>query len=519
MSHLQSSAAASPSGPYSAAAPMYSRNEGAPPSFPPSLVGPRKSTLSSVTTASPLKESDKLSDEIMKSLSPAPDTSTSVHRLGPPTPTSGNAPERNREDRSLSGIYDDYYGFQEDKTLQETGRTLKTEAQTPLESATTTHPNTATQSTTQAAAPQHGLGMPEIRPLSPKKTGEVQPSTQNRERRFSFDAGPEHVTLSPVEAPTSTAVSFGSNSDRQQAKPEYKETSQLEANTHPALRATTTSPEPAPSPSQLQPATSTITHQVSQLTIGGDNDADAGTIDQPSPVSAEQSALSAANATMMPEDKVLVQPGLLAQESSTAPEVVSSPMAPAEKSEGIPEAVDAASAPAVNASAKIMPFREILSIGLPQHRIQKFDDTRSQFFHMETGLSEWLHHMQSQEGGINDGRGQGGNDLTSQTAAPAPQQPYYQQYLNASNPNLTMPPPSRQGTNVPAGQSPNMSHGQGQGQGQGQFGASGFNTGGQVGTKGKELLQAAGVLGNKGVKTGMKFFNKSKTKLREKVNQ
>ncbi|KAJ1324275.1 hypothetical protein MN608_10336 [Microdochium nivale] len=505
MSHLQSSAAESPSGPYSAAAPISSRSEGAPPIFPPSLAGPRKSTLSSVATASPLKESDKLSDEILRSLSPAVDASTGARRLGATTSTTTNALDQRHDDRSLSGIYDDYYGFQEDKTLQETGRALKTDVQTPEEHAG------AEQPTARSAVPHHNSNMPEIRPLSPKKTAEAQPSTENRDRRFSFDAGPERVLLSPVEAPTSTAVSFGSSSDRQQAKPDYTDASRPEAVASAPLREVAVSPEPALP--QLQPATSTITHQVSQLSIGADNDADTGSIVQPSPVSAERSAVPIEDGLMPVEDKVLVQPGFSAGEPSMASKLVSESVLPAGEAEAVPEAADTAHDSASNIGARIMPFREILSIGLPQHRIQKFDDTRLQFFHMDTGLSEWLHYMHGQEGGTNADQVQAGNDAPSAAAAVAPQQPYYQQYLNASNPNLVIPPPSRSGTSNIVGQAPSTS------QGQGQPGASGFNTGGQVGTKGKELLQAAGVLGNKGVKTGMKFFSKSKTKLREKVNQ
>ncbi|KAH7018246.1 uncharacterized protein B0I36DRAFT_335573 [Microdochium trichocladiopsis] len=485
MSHPQSSSET----------PVYSRQENLPPTFAPPLGAPRKSTLSSVTTASPLKESDVLREEIIKSLSPAVDSPTHEARLGPPTPSSPNAPDMPHESRSLSGIYDDYYGFQEDKALQETSRYLKSDAEPQ-------------QGPAPSAATQANANLPEIRPLSPNKQGlNPQVSTEHRERRFSFDAGPEHVTLSPVEAPTSTAVSFGSMSDRQPSRPEYQAADRTETSNGPPPRETTSGPESTNT--QLHAPSQTITHQVSQMSIGANNDGDVNMIDQPSPLSAGKSE-TPRGATPGPiEDKVLVLPDSTADDS-TAPEVVSDQILASDKAEVLPETADAP-APAGNTSGKIMPFREILSIGLPQHRIQKFDETRVQFFNMDTGLGDWLRHMHAQGDGTNTDGPRGGNDLASPTTAPASQQPYYQQYLNASNPNLSMPPPGRTNTGNVAGQSPNMSQGQ-----QAQFGSSGFNTGGQVGTKGKELLQAAGVLGNKGVKTGMKFFNKSKTKLRER---
>lgn len=205
---------------------------------------------------------------------------------------------------------------------------------------------------------------------------------------------------------------------------------------------------------------------------------------------------------------MLIQPDTQTSDEHRTPEADSHSASAQHKPEGLPEVVDGGVGHTANTAAKIMPFREILSIGLPQHRIQKFDETRVQFFNMDTGLGDWLHHMQSQgECAVGDHH-HSGNDMASSATAPASQQPYYQQYLNASNPNLSIPIPTRSATVNHGGQSPNVP--------QGQQGASGFNNGVQVGTKGKELLQAAGVLGNKGVKTGMKFFNKSKTKLRER---
>jgi len=494
------SAAASPYDQSPAVMPVYSQHESANPTFAPHLGAPRKSTLSSVTTASPLKESDMLREEIMRSLSPAVDAPTSTARLGPLDAETSDAPELPRESRSLSGIYDDYYGFQEDKTLQETGQYLKSESERPQESG-----DDAARA--QVPAGPVTTALPEIRPLSPNKQGATKPkiTTENRERRFSFDAGPEHVTLSPVEASLSAAVSFGSNSDRQTTRPEHEE-DRTETISTSVPHEPAASPEPASN--QLHAPAQTISHQVSQLSIGATENVDVNLIGQPSPLSGSRSGTPRGATPIPVEDKVLVQPETKTSDEHRTPETELHPTPVQDKPDSLPEVANGGANHTANTSAKIMPFREILSIGPPQHRIQKFDETRMQFFNMDTGLGDWLQHMQSQGDGAVGDYHRSGKDMASSAPAPASQQPYYQQYLNASNPNLSMPPPTRTATVNHGGQSPNVP--------QGQQGTSGFNNGVQVGTKGKELLQAAGVLGNKGVKTGMKFFSKSKTKLRER---
>ncbi|KAI8950158.1 hypothetical protein F4801DRAFT_363472 [Xylaria longipes] len=100
---------------------------------PPDIILPstqlRKSTISTIDTTSPEKESDKLREEIIKSLSPAPISpgSSGLPARGDSDaePTPGNL---TRESTYLSGVYDDYLSLGEEKSLQEVSQAAKASA-------------------------------------------------------------------------------------------------------------------------------------------------------------------------------------------------------------------------------------------------------------------------------------------------------------------------------------------------------------------------------------------------------
>jgi hypothetical protein len=144
------------------------------------------------------------------------------------------------------------------------------------------------------------------------------------------------------------------------------------------------------------------------------------------------------------------------------------------------------------------PWRDIMSLATPVQRTLKFEAGLATHQAWESGLENWLSNLMTEHPEYANGTSSfsGAGVPTSQKGhASGPslshnQQPYYQQYLNASSPT-TGPPPgrSRLGGSVPSG-------------------TSGFgNSSNQIGTKGKEFMQSAG-------KMGKGLFSKGKSKLR-----
>lgn len=173
------------------------------------------------------------------------------------------------------------------------------------------------------------------------------------------------------------------------------------------------------------------------------------------------------------------------------------------------------------AQPKIITFREILNLKSPAERIRACNNAREQFSNMDTGLNHWItttigvlpeHVDLLATGGRFDSTvighrpspSRGKLSRTSPTSA-TNQQPYYQQYLNASS----QPAASSSGPTLP---SPSASGSQG-------FSPSG-PTGGarmatqQVQAKGKDLLHSAGLLGGKANNAAKGFFSKGKSKFR-----
>ncbi|KAI1137583.1 hypothetical protein F5Y05DRAFT_74907 [Hypoxylon sp. FL0543] len=464
---------------------------------PADLVTPeiqeRKSTMSTVDTASPEKESDKLREEIIKSLSASPSTTPNASViLGSANngvdPTQGRL---TRESTYLSGVYDDYLALAEEKSLQETGQLLK-QGPKPVD-----HGREETEAVPGQSL-QAETSLPDIAPLSPRRSPEQEKA--RRPRRFSWEQSSEKVVLSPDEAESSAL-----------APPIDLSPSGLGGNESSAASnfgAVGASPE---SLHVQAGGPGTVSHQVSQVSSRAPGGVST-IIPEPSPVSystterspkLENAGPDASRLSLVDEKKVLLQ-------SSTPPSVEQHP-ALADPIDVAPAASPTAQPTPTTQSAsqpRITAFRDILNIVSIEQRIQKFDETRAQFYMMESGLSNWLAYMKSQPeygtGSISSGGQPGlaqGQTSPSGTQPPA-QQPYYQQYLNASNPGA---PPAQPGR-VTSG---NLQH-MFTGQPMSSFGSSGN----QVGAKSKELLHAAGAFGNKGMKSGMKLFNKGKNKLR-----
>ncbi|KAI0476333.1 hypothetical protein GGR56DRAFT_465420 [Xylariaceae sp. FL0804] len=449
----------------------------------PAISEERKATLSSVGTASPQKESDKLREEIIKSLSASPTTPSAsglLERAG-----TGNVPdlgEPTRESSYLSGVYDDYLGTAspEQKSLLEAGKTPKQQYQM-------SPPVLDASGAAGSVSAQKDGSIPGVAPLSPRKSH--SPELANRSKRFSWEQGPEQVTLSPLDGPDPD--SFGAALTPQvDVAPPTSEGSQLQAE-----------------------GSGSISHQVSQVSSRAPDEGGLTAIDPPSPVSYVAGGSPKAGAAgprtsalSLAEEKEM---GLMKTKSAQSEEVHPALTEPR---------TDPETSTQPTVQTKVLSFREILNIGSTQQRIRKLDETRDQFFAMESGLSNWLAHLQAQPdhggAGTGDQPGEPGGGMTplSPTGShPTGQQPYYQQYLSASRQNVSS------GTNAARrGSVGGNAQQQQQGQGQSSFGGP---SSAQVGAKSKELLQAAGAFGNKGMKSGMKLFNKGKSKLRERTGE
>ncbi|KAM4061183.1 hypothetical protein HRG_009936 [Hirsutella rhossiliensis] len=150
-----------------------------------------------------------------------------------------------------------------------------------------------------------------------------------------------------------------------------------------------------------------------------------------------------------------------------------------------------------------MMFREILALPAPAERITRYNETRNYFASADTGLNTWLEDLQAQNPEYANGSEflaaatphplvQAESHPSSASAQPPAQQPYYQQYLNATVPSTSSAGRSRLG----GSQMPSQPTGS-------AFG----NPSHQIGFKSKEFMHSAG-------KMGKGLLSKGKNKLR-----
>ena len=177
--------------------------------------------------------------------------------------------------------------------------------------------------------------------------------------------------------------------------------------------------------------------------------------------------------------------------------------------------------PPPSAQPKLRGFREMLALKAPTDRIQAFNETREQFAYLNTGLAHWLDvktqelpehaHLLSNQGRFAPGAlGHKASPSRSKilglraSGSPSTQQPYYQQYLNASSQPTAhdgSPASNHQGSVSSQGFSPSG-------------GGSGKLSSQQVQAKGKDLLHTAGVFGGKANVAAKGLFSKGRSKLK-----
>lgn len=437
-------------------------------------------TISTIETASPEKESDKLREEIIKSLSPAPASPDPGGVQGRDNSDSEPIPgSLTRESSYLAGVYDEYLAAVEEKTLHSEKPTYMT-ARAPAERES------------EPTAELQDTSTPQPAPLSSAKS--FAPENATKLRRFSWQNDPEDMS---------------SNSARPEpARPIHPQEVSVHGAENAVVGSNTDISVVSPMTDSLQGESGVtgMASQVSQISSRIPEDTSTATIESPSPISfvaarRPNPAHDESNTARLSlaDEKEMVLIGDAQSTTSSAPEQHPALVeAPEQAGDSAPPGPRPASTDTLTS------FREILNLATCEERVQKFDETREQFYVMDSGLSNWLAYLQGQPDHADEAAMGNTSPLLSKLG------------VQPATIGAAGAPPVPHKPGGAASHSRRMSIGNVQQLMAAQttsFGASGN----QVGTKSKELLHAAGVFGNKGVKSGMKLFNKGKNKLRERA--
>ncbi|KAK0390617.1 hypothetical protein NLU13_0121 [Sarocladium strictum] len=444
------------------------------PEYSPSDYDPktlqREATFSTVTS-SPVKESDLLRDEIIKSLSPQNDsTPASFPPPVPPKPFSEPTKSGPRESTYTLSGYDSYWA-EKDRGAQPTVQEEQEEARAV----------TPVAEEKPASTPKQSVAEPVMVEAQQAST----PVDAEGRRRFSWEMEGEEAATVPVQ----NEVAARDSVDQESSKV---------ADRVPSLAAKVGVDAPKIEQPQDNTTTSSgISHQVSQasssrLPVG---EAAIATPEPPSPVS-DPSERNQAHVTQDRRPSLAEQKSLIRSDAT--------PVAPSPPSGTHPALVPSPTASQTPATQPpLMTFREIMGLPSAQERISKYDEARMRFATIESGLSEWIANLTSSQPDLSNATTSFGGSVAAPSGVPTsipspisgqipPQQPYYQQYLNASSPTVANGPGrSRLGGMSSSGQSHSA------------FGHSSD----KIGTKSKEFMQSAG-------KMGKGLFSKGKSKLR-----
>ncbi|TQW12371.1 hypothetical protein IF2G_01102 [Cordyceps javanica] len=434
-------------------------------------------------TSSPVKESDVLRDEIIKTLNSPTQPSREVPGVGS-TDTGTKGPHNGVRDSTYTlQDYDSYWSdadaapavpTQPPKVVNKENTGVAATAG-PQGAAADSHDAkhteesnpTTTQSHVQTAAAVQSKSQPATTQQRPEATV-VSPTSADLRRRFSWEA--EDASKPP---PTALGVAPPATT------------------TPPPVPAPVSAPAPAPAvavtahPPPVEPTsppTATSSHDRQSSAYS----ANAATI--PTVIASDNASRDSKRLSLADERAVSI---ISSNETSAA-------------ADGHPALTlsEPASAPALSmprtTSANVTPFKDIVSLNKSSERVAKFNETRVAFAVMDIGLDKWLtglhqdhpeHHSKSFNSYQPSPVSPTGATAVSQSPG---QQPYYQQYLNASTPGSGQAPGRRiGGITVPS-----------------NVGGSTFgHSGNQIGTKSKELMHSAG-------KMGKGLFSKGKNKLR-----
>ncbi|KAL2180702.1 uncharacterized protein P884DRAFT_191850 [Thermothelomyces heterothallicus CBS 202.75] len=427
---------------------------------PPS---PAEPVLDSATQ-SPVKDSDILSEEILRSLSPAqpassPQTSTAASQAAAAEPV--------RESSYLGDVYGDYWSATEEKAepgLLQVGKTI--DAGKAAQEAAPLPTKTPEDGGGAEPADAVGLGgLSSQAHAAPAKASDVvEPKSAfgvvGLQRRFSWEA--------PVqESPTASASSAAAE------LPVEQKSLGLGVDTTRALTTENVNPETGESqPSQAQEGAGKSAEDLRAefapefnpaATLGANLGLDRLS-QSPSPASDSASKQGEQKRLSLAEEKILLEeassPAARSPPLEQHPAFANSQQAPRAE---LPEAASPKS---------ILGFRNIMELPSAAERIKHYNESRWHYSAVDTGLDEWLQAMILKHP-------EHANDVSSNAGAAAVVQQ------------------SNQGGRGPTLHMSNLQHS-----------LSGLgHSGNQVGTKSKELLMAAG-------KASKGLFSKGRNKLR-----
>ncbi|CZR65667.1 uncharacterized protein PAC_15567 [Phialocephala subalpina] len=477
------------------------------------------------------EENDKLRKEIVKSLSPRPSDVTALNdNILSDEYDESNYPKQGHESTYLPREYDNYWASTSDG--EEGTDSVPPPALEHIARTEATEPKPANNQDREE------IDSPVIAPLSPRRPEQVeQPSLEASrppiQSRFSWEASGANVN---VAVPNDQVSEVSAVSTPVHAPQTTEEAVVPTA----ALSATQSSAQEQAEPiePQVQTESTPKSHDSAEfrnkylLAAGGVAAAAAVTTYTPTSQESSGRRLSLAEekdprvsshpvSPTPPEDE---HPSRQTPPYFTPSPNQNSPVpAPSTVS---PVASPVLQHPSTFHTIPPLGFKEIVGIGSTQQRIHTFDLTRERFATMDSGLNEWMAHLQAlHPEHASTGPSFGGSRISvpnqgasrskfgkltggggAAAAAPPLQQPYYQQYLNASSPTTPSTPVPRPGS----GPSSNMASGSQQG-----FSSnSGKITTQQVQAKGKELLHSAGIFGGKAGKAGKGLLAKGKSKFR-----
>ncbi|KAK4161439.1 hypothetical protein QBC43DRAFT_323666 [Cladorrhinum sp. PSN259] len=436
-----------------------------------SVLSPPSNGIEAILDAeasSPLKESDVLSEEIIKSLSPV-QSSENFDNISGATPSAYQAAAEERaeepggESSYLGDVYDDYWAAGEERVDSSRPGSKQTEehAESPLPAysggALTAGPISSVEKPATLTSPLPSTS----NDTTPTLQTAASPEPGDNRRRFSWEAG--FSDPDPMVNQLAAAPRLG---EQKSISSEIGQGASVSSPTNTAALAIPNLDGSAPSlvsssetKPDTPPASGGISHQVSQTSTLAARSTNAP-IEPPSPI-------SVASEHQKPPDLADTLIGASPSQISTDDQLTPKALVPR--------------APSPKYHVNITPFRSILEMGSSTERSTQFDEARFQFAAIDTGLEEWLATMVAMHPEHNNSSfGASREALQSLTGQ-------FQQVGHLSPANIPMPPLQQHGTG---------------------FGhLHGSNQVNQVGTKSKELLMAAG-------KAGKGLFSKGRNKLR-----
>ncbi|KAK1830249.1 hypothetical protein QBC39DRAFT_115976 [Podospora conica] len=413
-------------------------------------------------SSSPVKESDMLREEIMKSLSPLnPSADFDEHTRSTSSAYHAAAGGPVRESSYLGDVYDDYWSEATPDVPQIPSDPVKKQ-----EGVSDALPEAVSHSPRPLSiAPRENLPAS----AAPVNSGE---KPFDLRRQFSWEMSGQKtpgLAPSPVRADPASAPEVASPVPQESPSLAFHE-----------LAA-------PPVLVERQTPSSGISYQVSNASTAPPRaELDAGPLEPPSPVSV-RSGENVGRRQSLAEQKSLIQTS--ANPVSPSPPLDQHPAVVAQEQQRTQQAAGLPDTPTGPETLNLMTFRQIMEVPSVQERTKHYNDTRYQFAAIDTGLEEWMQHLKSQHPEHAHATPSLREGLIEYMAASMTvdsqaegQSTYSPHQANAST--AAFGHASRPSTNIPMPPPPTM-------HGNNPFGHSS----GQVGVKSKKLLLAAGKAG------------------------